>query len=78
LKAGDGVEEIRPPPKGDASGGKATPVDGALKDSYVEQLSSELKQLKLQGKIDKLKKKLKGSKSQELASSSSSNEENDA
>jgi hypothetical protein len=26
----DGVEEIRPPPKGDASGGKTTPVDGAL------------------------------------------------
>jgi hypothetical protein len=53
-KAGDGVEEIPPPPKGDASGGKITSVDGASKDSCVEQLSSELKQLKLQRKIDKL------------------------
>jgi flagellar hook assembly protein FlgD len=41
----------------------------------VEQLSSELKQLKLQSKIDKLKKKLKDSKSREVTSSSSSNEE---
>jgi hypothetical protein len=40
----------------------------------VEQLSSEIKQLKLQRKIDKLK----NSKSRELASSSSSNEEIDA
>jgi hypothetical protein len=70
-KAGEGVEEIPPPPKGDASGGKTTPVDGTLKDSHVEKLSSELKQLKLQRKIDKLK----DSKSWELASSSSSNEE---
>jgi hypothetical protein len=37
-----------------------------------------LKQLKLQRKIDKLKKKLKESKSHELASPSSSNEETDA
>jgi hypothetical protein len=44
----------------------------------MEQLSSELKQLKLQRKIDKLKKKLKDSKSQQLTSSSSSNEETDA
>jgi hypothetical protein len=44
----------------------------------VEQLSSELKQIKLQRKIDKLKKKLKESQSQELASTSSSNEETDA
>jgi hypothetical protein len=73
-KAGDGVEEIPPPPKGDAFGGKATPVDGASKDSRVEQLSSELKQLKLHRKIDKLK----DSKSRELTSSSSSNEEIDA
>jgi hypothetical protein len=77
-KVGDGVEEIPPPPKGDASGGKTTPVDGASRDSHVEQLSSELKQLKFQRKIGKLKKKLKDSKSQELASSSSSNEETDA
>jgi hypothetical protein len=44
----------------------------------VEQLSSELKQLKLQRKIDKLKKKLKESKSRELSYSSSSNEETGA
>jgi hypothetical protein len=43
----------------------------------VEQLSSELMQLKLQRKIDKLKKKLKNPKSQQLTSSSSSNEESD-
>jgi hypothetical protein len=43
----------------------------------VEQLSSELMQLKLQRKIDKLKKKLKDSKSCQLTSSSSSNEETD-
>jgi hypothetical protein len=53
-------------------------IDRASKDSSAEQLSSELKQLKLQRKIDKLKKKLKDSKSRELASSSSSNEETDA
>jgi hypothetical protein len=44
----------------------------------MKQLSSELKQLKLQGKIDELKKKLMDSKSQQLASSSSSNEQTDA
>jgi hypothetical protein len=46
----------------------------------VEQLSSKLKQLKLQKKIDKLKKRLKNSRSQQLtsSSSSSSNEETDA
>jgi hypothetical protein len=75
-KAGDEVQVI--PPKGNGSDGKTTPVDGASKDSSVEQLSSELKQLKLQRKIDKLKKKLKESKSCEVASSSSSNEETDA
>jgi hypothetical protein len=54
-----------PPPKGDASsGGKRTPIDGASKDSHMEQLSFELKQLKLQRKIDKLKTKLKDCKSQ--------------
>jgi hypothetical protein len=77
-KPGDGVEEIPPPPKGDDSNGKITPVDRTSRDSRVEQLSSELKQLKLQTKIDKLKKKLKESKSREVASSSSSNEETDA
>jgi hypothetical protein len=70
-KAGDDVSEVPPPPKGDASGGKTTHIDGASRDSCMEQLSSELKQLKL-------KKKLKDSKSRELASSSSSNEEIDA
>jgi hypothetical protein len=45
-KDGEGVEEIPPPPKGDASGGKTSPINGASKDSRVEQLSSELKQLK--------------------------------
>jgi hypothetical protein len=66
------------PPKDDGSDAKTTPVDGVLKDSCVEQLSSELKQLKLQRRIDKVKKKLKESKSREVASSSSSNEETDA
>jgi hypothetical protein len=50
------------------------PIDGASKDSRVEQLSFELKQLKLQRNIDKLK----DSKSRELACSSSSNEDTDA
>jgi hypothetical protein len=36
-------------------GGKGTPIDRASKDSYMEQLSSELKQFKPQRKIDKLK-----------------------
>jgi hypothetical protein len=75
-RAGDEVEIILP--KGDGSGGNTTPVDGTPKGSCVEQVSSEFMQLKLQRKIDKLKKKLKESKSQELASSSSLNEETDA
>jgi hypothetical protein len=50
-KAEDGVEEISPPPNGDASDGKTTPIDGTSRDSHVEQLSFELKQLKLQRKI---------------------------
>jgi hypothetical protein len=78
LKARDGVEEIPPLPKDDASSGKATPIDGASRESRVEQLSFELKQLKLQRKIDKLKTKLKDFKSRELTSSSLSNEEIDA
>jgi hypothetical protein len=61
-KVGDVVQVITP--KGDGSN-----------DSRVEQLSSELKQLKLQRKIDKLKKKIKESKSHEVVSSSSSNKE---
>jgi hypothetical protein len=73
-KPREGVEEIPPPPKGDGSNGKTTPVDGTSRDSQVEQLSSKLKWLKLQRKIDKLKE----SKSHEVASSSSSNEETDA
>jgi hypothetical protein len=43
----------------------------------VEQLSSDLMQLKLQRKIDMLNKKLNDSKSEQLTSSSSSNEETD-
>jgi hypothetical protein len=70
-KEGGNVETA--PPKGDAS----TPIDGASKDS-VDQLSFELKQLKLQRKINKLKKKLKDSRSRQLISSPSSNEETDA
>jgi hypothetical protein len=63
-KAGDNEKEIPPsPPKGDASGGKTIPVVSTPKGLRVEQLSSELMQLKLQRKIDKLKKKLKDSKS---------------
>jgi hypothetical protein len=58
-KAGDNVEI--PPPKGDDSSGKTTPIDGTPKGSHVEQLSSELMQLKLQKKIDKLQKKFKES-----------------
>jgi hypothetical protein len=73
-KAGDGVSEVPPSPKGDASDGKTTPIDGASRNSRMEQLSSELKQLKLQRKVDKLK----NSKSRELVSFSSSNEETDA
>jgi uncharacterized membrane-anchored protein YhcB (DUF1043 family) len=53
-------------------------VDEASKNPRVEQLYSEVKQLKLQRKIDKLKKKLKDYKSLEVASFSSSNEETDA
>jgi hypothetical protein len=53
-KAGDEVQVI--PPKRDGFNGKTILVDGASKDSHVEQLSSELKQLKLQRKTDMLKK----------------------
>jgi hypothetical protein len=70
-KPREGVEEITPPPKGDGSNGKTTLVDETSRDSRMEQL-------KLQRKIDKLKKKLKESKSFEVASSSSSNEETGA
>jgi hypothetical protein len=77
LKAREGEHEIPPPPKGDGSGAKTTLVDGTPKDSRVEQLSSVLEQLKLQRKINEFKKKFKESKSWELTSSSSSNEEND-
>jgi hypothetical protein len=54
------------------------PKDGTPKGSRVEQLSSKLKQLKLQRKIDILKKKLKDSKSDQLTSSPSSHKESDA
>jgi hypothetical protein len=49
-----------------------------LQRTHMEQLSSEIKQLKLQRKIAKLKKKLKDSRSWQLTSSSLSNEEIDA
>jgi hypothetical protein len=75
-KSGDDMDEVPPPPpKGDASGRKTTPIVGTPKGSRVDQLSSKLIQLKLQRKIYKLKKKLKDSKSRQLTSSSSSNEE---
>jgi hypothetical protein len=57
-KAGGKVEVL--PPKGNGSGGKNSPKNGSPKGSHVEHLFSELMQLKLQRKIDKLKKKLKG------------------
>jgi hypothetical protein len=60
-KVRDEVEVL--PPKGDGSDGKNTPKDDTPKVSRVEQLSSELKKLNLQRKIDKLKKKLKDSRS---------------
>jgi hypothetical protein len=49
-----------------------------LQRTHMEQLSSEIRQLKLQRKIVKLKKKLKDSRSWQLTSSSLSNEEIDA
>jgi hypothetical protein len=57
LKVRHEVEVL--PPKGNGSGGKDSPKNGSPKGSCVEQLSSKLKQLKLQRKIDKFKKKLK-------------------
>jgi hypothetical protein len=75
-KAGNDVKI--PPPKGDASDGKTTPIDDIPKGSCVDQLSFELKQLKLQRKIDKIKNNIKDSRSRQLTSSSSSNEEADA
>jgi hypothetical protein len=39
----EGENVVTHPTKGDAFGGKTTPIDRALKDSCVEQLSSELK-----------------------------------
>jgi hypothetical protein len=74
-KAIDDVEII--PLKVSGSSGKTTPIDDTPKGSRVDQLSSNLKHLKLQWKIVKLKKKFKDSKSQQLTSSSSSNEETD-
>jgi hypothetical protein len=72
-KTKDDVDIISP--KGDGSGGKTTPNNGTPKSFQMEELSSELRQLKLQRKINKLKKKLKDSKSRQLTSSSSSNKE---
>jgi hypothetical protein len=67
-----------PPPRVDDSGDKNSSKHNTPKGSRVEELSSELMQLKLQRKIDKLKKKLKVMKSSQLTSSSLSNEESDA
>jgi hypothetical protein len=39
-KVGEGVEEIPPPPKGDASGGRTTPVDGSSKDCNLCAMSN--------------------------------------
>jgi hypothetical protein len=77
-KTGEGEHDLPPPPKGNGTGGKTTPIDEASKNPHMEQLSSEFKQLKLQRKIYKLKKKPKDSKSREVSSSSSWNEETDA
>jgi hypothetical protein len=72
LKTREEVE-VTPPRVEDLSD-KDSSKNGTLKGSYVEELSSELIQFKLQRKIDKLKSK----KSQQLTSSSSSNDESDA
>jgi hypothetical protein len=72
-KVRDEVEVL--PPKGDGSGDKNPPPPP--KGSRVEELSYELMQIKLQRKINKLKKKLKAPKTQQLTSSSSSNKESD-
>jgi hypothetical protein len=71
-KAGEEVEV--PPPRVDDSVVKNSSKHSTLNGSRVEELSSELMQLKLQRKIDKLK----AMKSRQLTSSSSSNEESDA
>jgi hypothetical protein len=52
-----------PPPRVDDTGDKNSPKHDTLKGSHVEKLPSELIQLKLQRKIDKLKKNPKTSKS---------------
>jgi hypothetical protein len=52
-KARDEVEI--PPPRIEDSGDKNSLKNHTPKGSYVEELSSELMQLKLQRKIDKLK-----------------------
>jgi hypothetical protein len=82
-KAGD-VEVEVPPTRADGLGQTPPPGDNGSskpntpKGSNVNKLTSELKQLKLQRKIDKLKKNLRSKKSREMTSSSSSNEESDA
>jgi hypothetical protein len=70
--AGDELEV--PPPRVEDSGDKNSSKHGTSKGSHVEELSSNLMQLKFQRKIDKLKT----SKSQQLTFSSSSNQESDA
>jgi hypothetical protein len=66
------------PPCGGGSSDKNSSTHDTLRGLHVDELTSELKQLKLQRKIDKPKKKLKLKKSQQVTSSSSSNEESDA
>jgi hypothetical protein len=70
-----GVREA-PPPSGGGNGSKLSTPTG----SKADQLTSELKVLKLQEKIAKLKKKLKSKKpkGQEESSSSSNEEVNDS
>jgi hypothetical protein len=65
-----------PPPKGDGNGMNPSTSKG----SKADQLASELKVLKLEWKIAKLKKKLKtkNPKWQEMSSSSSNEEANDS
>jgi hypothetical protein len=82
CKAGD-VEVEVPPTRADGSRQTPPPGDNGSskpntpKGSNVNELTSELKQLKLQRKIDKLKKNLRSKKCREMTSSSSSNEESD-
>jgi hypothetical protein len=74
-----GVHEIHVGRSGQSypPGDRDTSKPPTLRGSMVDELTSELKVLKLQEKIAKIKKKLKSKKTkvQEVSSSSSSNEE---